>query len=309
MKQPELERIPEQPVVLETDSECNVKEFPGVGENHGGIGEVMTDTVVGGLACQSFVIAPSTIDLAKGMEANSAVVSASSILINGACPEAPLIIMNASSTESVVVDVGMKQPGDCVEESQEESSESSYIGSEVVAGDEAGVSDAEGCASSVFSLCTDMHDLTLSPQDAQRLIRAILGKYGDITKGSIVKSMVVRSTLLHLVAEVVHRLSNHTIKTLDSDELQLLQKWTDDAMAVGFSVEWLRQRLGKISAASKYHERLVHLDKLGQQIDAVKKSLMEMELQQMVWKKEVDHMKIQLEGVDLEASNLGEGLI
>lgn len=48
------------------------------------------------------------------------------------------------------------------------------------------------------------------------------------------KSTVMRSLVLQLVAEVVHWLSNHTIKTLGSDELQLLQRQTDDVVAVGF---------------------------------------------------------------------------
>lgn len=123
-----------------------------------------------------------------------------------------------------------------------------------------------------------MNGLTLCPQYAQRIIQCILRKHGDLSKGSIMKSTVMRSVVLQLVAEVVHWLSNHTIKTLGSDELQLLQRQTDDVVAVGFSLEWLQQRLRNISASSKYLECLMHLVSLGQQGDALKKSLMEMEL-------------------------------
>ncbi|KAA8515889.1 hypothetical protein F0562_019068 [Nyssa sinensis] len=123
--------------------------------------------------------------------------------------------------------------------------------------------------------------------------------------GSILKSVAAKSAILELVADVVNRLCNHTLKTLGSDELQLIEKHTADAVAVGFNLEWLQQRVNKVVAASKYKVRLMELDELDQQIYAARKSLMEMELRHTVWMEEVADIKDEIEGKGFGGSSLG----
>lgn len=298
----------EQPLGQKNDSETNHNEFSGVRKDQVGKNDYVKD--VGGVeqGFKSSSAACSTTIHVKELEPVPGLVSAGTILPSASCIESALVHEDTPKTQPAMVDMGKKEPSRDIAEIQEETSENSSVASEVV-GNEEVVSNAVGQAFFVYSPCSGLNNLTLSPGDAQMIIKSILDKHGDITKESIVKSLVVRLTLLQVVAEVVHRLCNHTINTLGYEELQLMQRLADDAAAVGFSVDWLQERLKKVAFASKYHEHLVNLDRLGEQINAAKKSLMEMELQQLVWKKEVDCMKVELEGMDFEGSNLGEGLM
>ncbi|KAK2991720.1 hypothetical protein RJ640_001223 [Escallonia rubra] len=206
---------------------------------------------------------------------------------------------------------GVTLPGKEIEGNKYDMPENVYAVSGVLSRDGIGRMAYPGVAghtSPVPSLATGMTAFTLSPHN-NLIIKQILAKYGDITNGSLLKSTAAKSTFLQLVADVVHRLCNHSVDTLGYGELQLIQTWTADAVAVGFHVDWLQQRVDKVVAASKYHIRMTELEELGQQIDAAKKSLMEMELRQMVWKKEVVAFKVEFEGNDLCGANLGEGLL
>ncbi|KAK3001435.1 hypothetical protein RJ639_020923, partial [Escallonia herrerae] len=216
-------------------------------------------------------------------------------------------------TTSVFVDdaatiAGVTLPGKEIEGNKYDMPENVYAVSGVLSHDEIAYPGVAGHTSPVPSLATGMTAFTLSPHN-NLIIKQILAKYGDITNGSLLKSTAAKSTFLQLVADVVHRLCNHTVDTLGYGELQLIQTWTADTVAVGFHVDWLQQRVDKVVAASKYHIHMTELEELGQQIDAAKKSLMEMELRQMVWRKEVVAFKVEFEGNDLCGANLGEGLL
>ncbi|KAK2975780.1 hypothetical protein RJ640_014603, partial [Escallonia rubra] len=202
---------------------------------------------------------------------------------------------------------GVTLPGKEIEGNKNDMPENVYAVSGVLCRDGIAYPGVAGHTSPVPSLATGMTAFTLSPHN-NLIIKQILAKYGDITNGSLLKSTAARSTFLQLVAGVVHRLCNHTVDTLGYGELQLIQTWTADAVAVGFHVDWLQQRVDKVVAASKYHIRMTELEELGQQIDAAKKSLMEMELRQMVWKKEVVAFKVEFEGNDLFGANLVNNL-
>ncbi|GFS35556.1 hypothetical protein Acr_00g0040600 [Actinidia rufa] len=141
------------------------------------------------------------------------------------------------------------------------------------------------------------------------IVKQIFDKYGDITKGSRIKSIAAKSGFLELVADAVRRLCNRTIKTLGSDELRLIEQHTADAFSVGFHVNWLQQRIEKISPASEYYIGLMELDQLSKQIEEAKKFLLELEMRQMICKQEVAALKDKMEENGFGESNLGEGLL
>lgn len=140
------------------------------------------------------------------------------------------------------------------------------------------------------------------------IIKRILRKYGDISRGSMLKSVEAKTAFLQLVAEVAERLHSHTLDTIDAHELQVVQKLTDDAAAVGFNVNWLQQRITNIVKVSKYQDTLMRLNDISEKINVAKVTLLEMELQQMILKKEIDSMKAEMDSKELCRSNLCEGL-
>ncbi|CAL5340300.1 unnamed protein product [Camellia sinensis] len=184
----------------------------------------------------------------------------------------------------------------------------SGVASTVIAGDEAS---AHGTGSQTFCVSAPfiyVNGFCISSQNGV-IVQQIFEKYGDITKGSKIKSVAAKSGFLELVADTVQRLCNHTMKSLGLDELQFIEQHTGDALAVGFNVNWLHQRVEKIISASDYHLHLMELDKLAKQIDDAKKSLMEMELRQMICMQEVAAIKGEMEENGFGESNLGEGLL
>lgn len=281
----------------------NHNELSAMGEHEGGKSVPVQDVGIVKQQCEPHAVACNTTVLAELFEAISSVILAETIPISHSSDDSTLVIGDSPNVQPPVLDIRKELSNKDVAECQVEASKASSVISEVRK------SNAEAQTHSVFSCCSGLTNLTLSPSSGRMIIRSIFDKHGDITKRSVLKSSVMKSAFLLVVTEVVHRLCNHTMDSLCSDELQLMQSLVDDVAAVGFSVDWLRDRLKKVSAASKCHEHCVHLESLGEQINAVKKSLMEMELQQLVWKKEVDCLKVELEGDDFEGSNLGEGLI
>ncbi|THG18570.1 uncharacterized protein DDB_G0271670-like isoform X1 [Camellia sinensis] len=184
----------------------------------------------------------------------------------------------------------------------------SGVASTVIAGDEGS---AHGTGSQTFCVSAPfiyVNGFCISSQNGM-IVQQIFEKYGDITKGSKIKSVAAKSGFLELVADTVQRLCNHTMKSLGLDELQFIEQHTGDALAVGFNVNWLHQRVEKIISASDYHLHLMELDKLAKQIDDAKKSLMEMELRQMICMQEVAAIKGEMEENGFGESNLGEGLL
>ncbi|GMP62026.1 hypothetical protein CsSME_00024283 [Camellia sinensis var. sinensis] len=184
----------------------------------------------------------------------------------------------------------------------------SGVASTVIAGDEAS---AHGTGSQTFCVSAPfiyVNGFCISSQNGV-IVQQIFEKYGDITKGSKIKSVAAKSGFLELVADTVQRLCNHTMKSLGLDELQFIEQHTGDALAVGFNVNWLHQRVEKIISALDYHLHLMELDKLAKQIDDAKKSLMEMELRQMICMQEVAAIKGEMEENGFGESNLGEGLL
>ncbi|KAG8391569.1 hypothetical protein BUALT_Bualt01G0201200 [Buddleja alternifolia] len=141
------------------------------------------------------------------------------------------------------------------------------------------------------------------------IIKQILRKYGDITNGSLLKSIEAKVAFLQLVAEVVERLHSHTLGTIGAHEIQVLQKWTHDATAVGFHVKWLQERIEKIVAMSKHQDHLMRLNEINQRINAAKIALSEMERQQMILRKEIDSMMAKMDRDEFCRSNLYEGLL
>ncbi|CAK9149381.1 unnamed protein product [Ilex paraguariensis] len=210
---------------------------------------------------------------------------------------------NPSAATHVRVTLHAKE----LEIGQVDSSENPSAVSELVAGYEL-KSPGVGSLISPISEMTDLNELTLSPH-CGLIIKQISSKYGDITKGSILKSMAAKFPFLQLVAHTVHQLSNHTQDTLGSNELELIQTWTADAAAVGFQVDWLQQRVNQVTAATKYHGHRMELDELGKQIDATIKCLMEMELREIVCKEELASIKAEMEGNDFSGSILSTGLL
>ncbi|KAL9175920.1 hypothetical protein ABFS82_02G144400 [Erythranthe guttata] len=172
----------------------------------------------------------------------------------------------------------------------------------------------DGASVCSFSSCEDSKQLdsslqnTLSP-GRDNLIKQILRKYGDITKGSILKSIEAKKAFLQLVVEVVERLHSHTLDTLGAHEMHVIQKLTDDAATVGFHVDWLQQRIKKIVSISKYRDSLMQLNDISEKINAAKIALLEMELQHMILKKEIDSMKAEMDMEELCVSNLCVGLL
>lgn len=284
------------PVVSE-----NHNELSALGEHQDGKSCSVQHTGIVKQLCKTHAVACNNTILAEQLEAISSVILADPI--NHSSVDSALVLGDTPNVQAFVVDLRKELSNKDVAECQGGASKASSVASEVV------ISNAVAQTLSVFSCCSGLTNLTLPPSDAQMIIRSIFDKHGDITKQSVLKSLVMKSSFLLVVTEVVHRLCNHTLNSLSSYELQLMQSLIDDVAAVGFSVDWLRDRLKKVSAASKCHEHCVHLKSLGEQINAVKKSLMEMELQQLVWEKEVDCLKVELEGDEFEGSNLGEGLI
>ncbi|CAL5401286.1 unnamed protein product [Camellia sinensis] len=184
----------------------------------------------------------------------------------------------------------------------------SGVASTVIAGDEAS---AHGTGSQTFCVSPPfiyVNGFCISSQNGL-IVKQIFGKYGDITKGSKIKSVAAKSGFLELVADTVQRLCNHTMKTLGLDELRFIEQHTGDALAVGFNVNWLHQRVEKIISASDYHLHLMELDKLAKQIDDAKKSLMEMELRKIICMQEVAAIKGEMEENGFGESNLGDGLL
>ncbi|KAL0379723.1 UNVERIFIED_CONTAM: Nuclear pore complex protein [Sesamum angustifolium] len=112
--------------------------------------------------------------------------------------------------------------------------------------------------------------------------------------GSILKSIEAKAAFLQLVAEVVERLHSHTLDTIGAHEMQVVQKWADDAAAVGFHVEWLQHRIKQVVAISKYRDSLTQLNEIKEQIAAAKIALLEMQLQQIILKKEIDSNDLML---------------
>lgn len=284
------------PVVSE-----NHNEFSAVGEHQGGKHGSVQHAGIVKQHHEPHAISCNTTILAELLEAISSVILADPI--SHSSVDSSLVIGDTPHVQAFVVDSRKELLNKDVAECQGEASKSSSVVSEV------GISKTVAQMLSVFSCCSWLTTLTLSPSDAQMIVRSIFDKHGDITKQSVLKNLFVKSAFLLVVTEVVHRLCSHTVNSLRSDELQQMQSLVDDVAAVGFSVDWLQDRLKKVFAASKCHEHCVHLESLSEQINAVKKSLMEMELQQLVWIKEVDCLKVELEGDEFEGSNLGEGLI
>ncbi|KAK3014535.1 LOW QUALITY PROTEIN: hypothetical protein RJ639_008309, partial [Escallonia herrerae] len=203
------------------------------------------------------------------------------------CVDCAVVPTTSFFVDDAATIAGVTLPGKVIGGNKYDMPENVYAVSGLLSRDEIAYPGVAGHTSPVPSLATGMTAFTLSAHN-NLIIEQILSKYGDITNGSLLKSTAAKSTFLQLVADVVHRLCNHTVDTLGYGELQLIQTWTADAVAVGFHVDWLQQRVDKVVAASKFHIRMTELEELGQQIDATKKSLMEMELRQMVWRKEDD---------------------
>lgn len=194
-----------------------------------------------------------------------------------------------------------------------DTSENSSSESEAFDGNELGHPTCGSLMSLEFPLCTDCKQLNLCLQNTlcpgkAHLIKQILRKYGDITKGGILQSIEAKTALLQLVAEAVERLHSHTLDTIDAHEMQVIWKWADDAAAVGFHVEWLQQRIKKIVAISKYRDSLMRLNEINEQIVAAKLALLELQLQQIILKKEIDPLKAEMDREDFCRSNLCEGL-
>ncbi|CAK9188422.1 unnamed protein product, partial [Ilex paraguariensis] len=254
---------------------------------------------IGGVVVTSSMVVSSGAALAK-----VPVVEASSIEMD--IPDvksAATYVRNPSAATHVRVTLHAKE----LEIGQVDSSENPSAVSELVAGYEL-KSPGVGSLISPISEMTDLNELTLSPH-CGLIIKQISSKYGDITKGSILKSMAAKFPFLQLVAHTVHQLSNHTQDTLGSNELELIQTWTADAAAVGFQVDWLQQRVNQVTAATKYHGHRMELDELGKQIDATIKCLMEMELREIVCKEELASIKAEMEGNDFSGSILSTGLL
>ncbi|CAA3023794.1 Hypothetical predicted protein [Olea europaea subsp. europaea] len=200
-----------------------------------------------------------------------------------------------------------------VKEVDDEPPENSSTESEVFDGDKIGHSASGSLASRESSPCADSEDLALalqnsSPSQYAPIFNQILCRYGDISNESKLKSIEAKAAFFQLLAKVVERLSNHTVKSLDSGELQRMQEWIDDAEAVGFKVKWLQQRFKNIVTVSRYQERLMQLNEIGEQISAAKISLRAMKLRQINLKEEVDTIKVELDGDNFDESNLCEGL-
>ncbi|CAI9781610.1 unnamed protein product [Fraxinus pennsylvanica] len=185
--------------------------------------------------------------------------------------------------------------------------------SEVFDGDKIG-HPASGSPASIESTpFADFEDLALALQNSSSsqyapIFNQILGRYGDISNESKLKSVEAKAAFFQLLAKVVEWLSNHTVESLDSGELQRMQEWIDDAEAVGFKVKWLQQRFKNIVTVSRYQERLMQLNEIGEQISATKIALTEMEIRQITLKEEVDTMTVELDGDNFDESNLCEGL-
>ncbi|KAE8038630.1 hypothetical protein FH972_011120 [Carpinus fangiana] len=81
-----------------------------------------------------------------------------------------------------------------------------------------------------------------------------------------------------------------------------------DAVAVGFKVEWLQQRVDEIKAA-KYQACSKELDELDIQIEAAKTSLMEMELRREDLARDAAAIKAKIEGKGFLGCTLSEGLL
>lgn len=161
--------------------------------------------------------------------------------------------------------------------------------------------------SPLSSLCVEVGRHVPSPHNVP-IIKRILQKHGDITNGSIIRSLEAKWAFLDLIGDVVNRLCNHTLETLSSHELQLIEANVADAVAVGFKVEWLQQRVDEIKAA-KYQACSKELDELDIQIEAAKTSLMEMELRREDLARDVAAIKAKIEGKGFLGCTLSEGLL
>lgn len=169
------------------------------------------------------------------------------------------------------------------------------------------VDDESVQTSPLSSLCVEVDRHVRSPRNVP-IIKRILQKHGDITMGSILRSLDAKLAFLDLIGDVVNRLCNHTLETLSSHEVQLMDEKVFDALAVGFSVEWLQQRLDEIKAA-KYHACSKELDELDKQIEATKTSLLEMELRREDLARDFAAIKAEIKGKDLLGCDLSEGLL
>lgn len=70
--------------------------------------------MVGKQDSESFATAASTMHLTNGVEASSVAVPSVSVFMDVSFSEPTLTIIDASNTESAVVDVGKKQPSEGV---------------------------------------------------------------------------------------------------------------------------------------------------------------------------------------------------
>ena len=162
--------------------------------------------------------------------------------------------------------------------------------------------------SPLSSLCVEVDKHVLSPHIGP-IIKSILYKYGDITMGSTFRSMDAKLAFLELMADAVYRLSNLTLDTVSSHEIQLIEAKVADVLAAGFNVKWLKQRVDEVIASTKYQEYCMELDELDKQIEATKKSLVDMEQQRVVLAREVIAIKAQNERNGILGRTLAEGLL
>ena len=158
------------------------------------------------------------------------------------------------------------------------------------------------------SLCVEVDRRVRSPHNGP-IIKSILYKYGDITMGSRFRSMDAKLAFLELMADAVYRLSNLTFDTVSSHELQLIEANVADVLDAGFNVKWLQQRVDEVIEATKYEACCQKLNELDQQIEATKKSLMDMEQRRVVLARGVVAIKAQIEGKGILGCTLAEGLL
>lgn len=174
--------------------------------------------------------------------------------------------------------------------------------------DEASTSGLAVQTSPLSSLCVEVDRCVRSPHNGP-IIKSILYKYGDITMGSRFRSMDAKLAFLELMADAVYRLSNLTFDTVSSHELQLIEANVADVLDAGFNVKWLQQRVDEVIEATKYEACCQKLNELDQQIEATKKSLMDMEQRRVVLARGVVAIKAQIEGKGILGCTLAEGLL
>nr|POE52496.1 hypothetical protein CFP56_35023 [Quercus suber] len=162
--------------------------------------------------------------------------------------------------------------------------------------------------SPLSSLCVEVDKHVLSPHNGP-IIKSILYKYGDITMGSTFRSMDAKLAFLELMADAVYQLSNLTLDTVSSHEIELIEAKVADVLAAGFNVKWLKQRVDEVIASIKCQEYCMELEELDKRIEATKKSLVDMEQQRVVLAREVIAIKAQNERNGILGRTLAEGLL